>query len=190
MNRRRAIKLILLGSASVTSIVSCKWLDQLKATDWAYLYDKQNLLAELAETIIPQTDTPGAKAAKVDVFMLRMLTDCTDTRSLNNFISGLQDLEEFTLLNYRRPFPLCTARQKEAVLQEFEGRELDNKGIIGKIKKRILGRPFFALLKSYTVMGYCTSRPGATQALRYDDIPGQYENVWPLDPAQRSWATK
>jgi hypothetical protein len=66
MNRRKAIKLILLGSASVTALISYKWLHRIKTTEVAYLIDKQNLLAELAETIIPETDTPGAKAVKAE----------------------------------------------------------------------------------------------------------------------------
>jgi Gluconate 2-dehydrogenase subunit 3 len=190
MNRRKAIKLILLGSASVTSLISYKWLDRLKATDVAYLFDKQHLIAELAETIIPETDTPGAKAVKVEAFITRMLTDCTDARSLNNFIIGLQELEEYSILHYNRSFTFCTAGQKEAILKEFEDRAKHFKGILGKIENKILGRPFFTVLKNYTVMGFCTSRLGATQALHYDANPGRFENVGPIDPAQRSWATK
>jgi hypothetical protein len=190
MDRRKAIKLILLGSASVTSLISYKWLDKLKSTDVAYLFDKHDLLAELAETIIPETDTPGAKAVQVDKFIISMLTDCTDSRSLNNFIIGLQELEEFSLLTYKRTFIFCQPEQKEAILQEFERRAMPYKGILGKVENKILGRPFFTLLKNYTVMGFCTSHLGATQALSYEGIPGRFENVGPIPSAQRSWATK
>jgi Gluconate 2-dehydrogenase subunit 3 len=190
MNRRKAIKLILLGSASVTSLISHKWLDKLKSTDIAYLFDKQNLIAELAETIIPETDTPGAKAVGVHEFIIRMLTDCADPRSLNKFIIGIQELEEYSFLNYKRSFTFCTAGQKEAILQEFERRANPYKGILGKVENKILGRSFFTLLKAYTVMGFCTSQLGATRALNYEGIPGRYENVGPINPRQRSWATK
>jgi hypothetical protein len=190
MNRRKAIKLILLGSASVTSLISYKWLDKIKSTDIAYLFDKQDLIAELAETIIPETDTPGAKTAQVQAFIIRMLTDCADPWSLNNFITGMQELEEYSLLNYKRSFAFCTAGQKQAILQEFERRANPYKGLLGKVENKIMGRPFFTLLKTYTVMGYCTSQLGATQALRYESIPGRYENVLSTGPRQRSWATK
>jgi hypothetical protein len=190
MNRRKALKLILLGSASVTSLVGNKWLDRIKSTDVAYLFDKQALLAELAETIIPETDTPGAKAVKADEFMIRLLIDCTDPMSLNNFIIGLQDLEEYSFLTYKRSFVYCTGGQKDAILEEFENRGRQWKGLLGKVEKRIMGLPFFALLKNYTVMGYCTSQPGATQALNYEGIPGRFENIGPIDPLHRSWATK
>lgn len=190
MNRRKAIKLILLGSASVTSLISYKWLDRIRSTDITYLFDKQNLIAELAETIIPETDTPGAISAGVQDFIIRMLTDCTDPRSLNNFIIGIQELEEYSFLTYKRSFTFCSAGQKEAILKEFETRASPYKGILGKVENRILGRPFFTLLRNYTVMGFCNSQPGATRALNYEGTPGRYENVVPIDPQQRSWATK
>jgi hypothetical protein len=190
MNRRKAIKLILLGSASVTSLISYKWLERIKTTEFTYLIDKQDLLAELAETIIPETDTPGAKAVQVEEFILRMLRDCTDARSLSNFIIGLQELEAFSLLTYKHSFTSCTAGQKETILKEFEDRAKSFRGILGKIEIKIMGRPFFVLLKSYTVMGFCTSELGATQALKYEAIPGRFENVGPENTFLRSWATK
>jgi hypothetical protein len=190
MNRRKAIKLILLGSASVTSLLSYKWLDRIKSTDVAFLADKHLLIAELAETIIPATDTPGAKDVQVENFILRMLTDCTDMRSLNNFIIGLQELEEYSVLTYKRPFTICPANQKEAILKEFENRAFYYKGLLGKLENRVLGQPFFSILKKYTVMGFCTSQLGATQALSYEYIPGSYQNIGPIHPLQKSWATK
>jgi hypothetical protein len=190
MNRRKAIKLLLLGGASVTSLISYKWLDRIRTADVAYLADKQSLLAELAETIIPETDTPGAKAVKAEEFILRMLRECTDARSLSNFISGLQELEAFSFSHYKRAFTQCSAGQKEAILLEFEKRAMFFTGILGKVELKLLGQPFFLLLKNYTVTGFCTSRLGATQALHYEAIPGRFENVGPISPSQRSWATK
>jgi hypothetical protein len=190
MKRRKAIKLILLGSAAATSLISYNWLDRIKSMDINYLNDKQELLAELAGTIIPETDTPGARAAKAEAFILRMLRDCTDMRSLTNFIIGLQELEEFSLSTYQHPFSFCTASQKEAILKEFEERARSYAGILGKIENKLMGRPFFVLLKNYTVMGFCTSRLGATRALKYEAIPGRFENVGPQESFPRSWATK
>ncbi len=68
----------------------------LKSPDKNYLLGKKALLTELAETIIPATDTPGAKEAGAVDFMMPMLNECTDTKTLNRFIKGLQDLEAYT----------------------------------------------------------------------------------------------
>lgn len=190
MNRRKAIKLILLGSASVTSLISYKWLDRLRSTDVAFLLEKKSLLAELAETIIPETDTPGARAVKVEEFIIRMLRDCTDARSLSNFIIGLQELEEYSFQHYKGSFMACTPGQREAILQEFENRAIAYWGLLGKIENKLMGRPFFTLLKNYTVTGFCTSMGGATKALNYLGNPGSYENIGPIGPGCKSWATK
>ncbi|MGV3641253.1 MAG: gluconate 2-dehydrogenase subunit 3 family protein [Adhaeribacter sp.] len=190
MNRRKAIKLILLGSASVTSLISYKWLERLRSTDISYLEGKKDLLAELAETIIPQTDTPGARAVKAEEFILRMLRDCTDSRSLCNFILGLQDLEAYSFQQFGSAFIACTPTQKIAVLQEFENRSAAYSGLLAKIENKLIGRPFFPLLKSYTVSGFCTSMAGATQALHYLGVPGSYENIGPVRPGFKAWATK
>lgn len=190
MNRRKAINLILLGSASITSLISYKWLDRLRATDVTYLEAKKSLLAELAETIIPQTDTPGARAVKAEEFIIRMLRDCTDARSLSNFITGLQELEAFSLKQYDSSFMACSPAQKTAIMQEFENRSVARWVLLGKIENKLIGRPFFTLLKSYTILGFCTSMGGATQALNYLGIPGSYENISPVQPDCRAWATK
>lgn len=190
INRRKAIKLILLGSASITSLISYKWLDKLRSTDVAYLEAKKSLLADLAETIIPETDTPGARAVKVEDFIIRMLRDCTEARSLSNFITGLQDLEEYSYTYYDGSFLTCTPAQKTAILQEFENRSMASWSLLGKIENKLIGRPFFTLLKSYTITGYCTSMGGATQALNYLGIPGSFENIGPVGPDCRAWATK
>ncbi|MGV3505118.1 MAG: gluconate 2-dehydrogenase subunit 3 family protein [Adhaeribacter sp.] len=190
MNRRKAIKLILLGSASITSLISFKWLDRLRATDVAYLENKKSLVAELAETIIPHTDTPGAKAVKVEAFIIRMLKDCTDAKSLSNFIIGLQELEEYSLGHYQGSFMACSPDQRTAIMQEFERRSVAHWGLLAKIENKLIGKPFFTLLKNYTISGYCTSMGGATQALNYLGVPGSYENIGPIGPDCRAWATK
>lgn len=174
----------------MTSLISYKWLDRLRSTDVAYLLEKKSLLADLAETIIPETDTPGARAVKVEEFIIRMLRDCTDARSLCNFIIGLQELEEYSFQHYQGSFTACTPRQKESILQVFEGRAAAYWGLLAKVENKLLGRPFFTLLKSYTITGFCTSMGGATQALNYLGIPGSYENIGPIGPACKAWATK
>ena len=59
-------------------------------------FSQQDLafLDEVAETIIPATTTPGAKAAKVGEFMQVMVTDCYDEANQKIFIAGMKTLEE------------------------------------------------------------------------------------------------
>ena len=49
--------------------------------------------------------------------------------------------------------------------------------------------PFFATLKELATVGYFTSEPGATKAVRYDPVPGDYRGCVPLSEIGRAWAT-
>ena len=147
------------------------------------------LLDDLAETIIPATDTPGAKAAGVGAVIFTLVRDCTDKKTQNNFIEGLQDLIQKSKQVYGKPFGECTQAQREELLASFESAGQAG-GLISKVRKRLTGDSFYTTLKKYTVLGYCSSKPGATEAMRYDYIPGKYVGSLPLQPGQRSWSTR
>src|SRR5439155_23421122 len=52
------------------------------------------LLDEVAETILPETKTPGAKAAHVGAFMALMVTDTYEDRDQQIFRDGMRQLEQ------------------------------------------------------------------------------------------------
>jgi hypothetical protein len=191
MNRKKAIRnIVLLGGGAAALFAGWKGYTIFKSPSFAKLDEHQLLIDELAELIIPETDTPGAGKAGVGRFISLMIRDCTPKQAQNNFIDGLDDLASYAKSLYGKPFLQCSAAEKQQVMEHFEEKGKPYKGLMGKVESRYLGDPFFITLKKYTVMGYCTSRPGATSALRYDYIPGTYQAILPLEPGQRSWATK
>ncbi|MEL7342639.1 MAG: gluconate 2-dehydrogenase subunit 3 family protein, partial [Bacteroidota bacterium] len=48
---------------------------------------------------------------------------------------------------------------------------------------------YFSVMKQLTLWGYFTSEIGATQALRYIDVPGKYDGEYPYKKGDRAWAT-
>jgi len=191
MNRRKAIRNILVA-AGVTAVAvpGYKWYSITKKPHLSELNNYKDLLSEMAETIIPRTNTPGAKDAQVGDFIYKMVNDCSDVKSQNKFLYGLQDVEAYCHSKYGQSFIKCSVAEREATLLHFEKKDKSYSGIMGKIQHKFLGTSFFETLKTYTVMGYCTSIQGATQGLAYDLVPGTYEACIPLQPGQRSWATK
>ena len=191
MNRRKAIRDILLV-AGFTAVAGggYEWRHINGKPAIADLDKYMELLSELAETIIPATNTPGAKDAKVGEFIYKMVVDCADVRAQNKFLYGLHDLEEYCHNKYGLSFIKCTVPQREETLLYFEKKGKRHGGIIGKVQHKFMGDPFFETLKNYSVIGYATSLPGATQGFAYDLIPGSYDANVPLKPGQRSWATK
>jgi hypothetical protein len=199
MNRRKAIgRIILAGIGGTLAFGGYKWYEGNKTPDLAWLEQQKDLLAALADTIIPPTNSPGAgatnspgaRAAGVQNFMMTLLTDCTDRRSLNNFIDGLKDLQSYCRSNFQAPFTRCSEADRISTLTHFEQKGRLHSGIWGKAESRYLGKPFFMTLKEYTATAYCTSEPGATHGLAYVPVPVNYHGCIPLQPGQPAWATK
>jgi Gluconate 2-dehydrogenase subunit 3 len=191
MKRRKAIGSILLaGAATAAGFGGYEWYALTKDPDRKYLLSKKTLLTELAETIIPVTGTPGAREAGAVEFMLRLLNECTDTKTLNKFVKGMQDLEAYSRLRFHREFIDCSASEKESVLQYFDLKSRATHTLFEKVKNKYTGRPFFVTLKTYAVHGYCISEKGASLGMRYIAVPGKYLSCIPLEPNQKSWATK
>ena len=191
MKRRKVIGLLLLaGGGTATGLGGLKWWQLNHTPDKAYLDGKLNLLSALAETIIPKTDTPGAKEAGVGQYLIDMVTDCTDKKTQNKFIDGLKDLEQYTQDKYNKFYETCTVEEQHQVMKHFQEKGKPYNGIIGKAQNKFLGKSFFTTLKEYTVTGYCTSQIGATQGLAYLAVPGPYIGCTSLQKGQKTWATK
>lgn len=190
MTRRTAILSVVgLGVLAFSSSTFFLFIRNYRKLDLNYLLSRRALIAEIAETIIPATETPGAKDAKVQDFIISMLTDCTDVKSQYNFIRGLKNLEKVTVNEFNKNFITCNNQERIHILTMLEDSERSISGIIWKIRYKLMGNDFIYLMKTYTVMGYCTSEVGATRGLAYDYIPGAYIACMPLT-SQKCWATE
>src|SRR5258708_1371375 len=191
MKRRSAIRRFgLIVGGTALCFGGIKVYQLYKHTGWQLLVEQQGLLDDLAETIIPRTDSPGARDAAVGAFILKMVRDCSNTKSQNNFSRGFAALVDRTRENFAKPFGQCSLSERAAILSHFEKEGRPYPGIFGKLEHQLAGDSFFTTLKKYTILGYCSSRPGATEGLRYDYIPGRYIGSVPLKPGQRAWATE
>jgi len=131
------------------------------------------LLGELVETIIPATDTPGAKAARVHVFVDLVLAHCKTTSERAAFVKGLDAVASECRARYGAELVAAPRASREQLLQRLEAS----------------GDAFVLSLKELTVLGYCTSEVGATQGLAYVPVPGDYRGCVDLKPGQKGWAT-
>lgn len=156
------------------------------------------MIEEIAEIIIPATDTPGAKEAKVPEYILIMLADCYPQTDQQRFFKGLDTLDERAKASYGVEFIDCKPKQQLVLLQKEEAlakaeRDEQNKAkakaTTREEKEKQMDPPFFSMMKEMTLVGYFTSEPGATKALEYVHVPGRYEACVPLKPGQKGWAT-
>lgn len=148
------------------------------------IFSKQQvkLLNEIAETIIPATDTPGAKAAKVGQFLAVMVSDCYDKDEQKRFMDGLVSLETECKARYGKTFMKCNAQNRKDHLTELDVQQK----AVQKSKKREEPSHYFRVLKDLVLWGYFTSEIGATQALRFLEYPGRYETI-DYKKGDRAW---
>lgn len=191
MNRRSYFKRILvLGALGGASFSIFKWKELTRQVDPVLLWSKKDLVAELSEIIIPETDTPGAKSANVADYIIKVLINCMDIKKQNKFCSGLELVESHSMRNYGKSFLNCSDQEKQTVFEYIANHSGFSYRILNRINKKIFGESFYITLKDLTIEGYCMSKPGATQGLAYDYIPGNFEACIKLKPNQKSWATK
>ena len=191
MKRRKAIGVLLVaGGGIAVAAGGVEWYSLERKPDLEYLLGKKDLLTDIAETIIPATDTPGAREAGVVNFLIPILTECTPRKTLNQFIRGLEDLESHTRSAFNKEFSACNAQQRESALEYFENKESRRTGLLAKVKRHFLGDTFIVTLKQYVVESYCISEKGATLGLSYLPVPGKFLPCMPIEPNQKAWATK
>ena len=85
-------------------------------------------LGEVAETILPQTSTPGAKAAGVGPFMALMVTDTYDERDQEVFREGMRKLDQASEKLHRVGFMKATPQQRLALLEQLDREQKDYTG--------------------------------------------------------------
>lgn len=190
MNRREAIRnvAVLLGTAISASTLSALEGCNPKGPDNYALQapETKKILAEIAETIIPETATPGAKAAKVDEFIAMMLNDCYKPEDQKIVLDGLKKIDEASEKQFKKSFVDLSAEQRTTVLTAIDKERVD----YNKRDNKKEGDPthYFQILKELTLTGYFTSEPGATKALRYVPVPGKYEGCIPYKKGDKAWA--
>lgn len=190
MNRRQAVSRValLLGGTILGAeffLTGCKAPND-KNFALNFTSDDIAFLNEVAETIIPTTpDSPGAKAAQVGEFMKIMVTDCYWENDQKVFYAGIAQIDQAAKDQYSKGFMSLSATEKHELLSKIHTEMLEYR----KSKKDGDPTHYFDMMKQLTLTGYFTSEIGATQALRYEAVPGRYDGNMDYKKGDRAWAT-
>ncbi len=140
------------------------------------------LMNEIAETIVPATNTPGAKAAKVGQFMAIIVSDCYEPEAQKRFVEGLATLQADCMAQMKKSFMKCSPAQRTEFLETLDKTQREYQ------KKRKGNEPnhYFRVIKDLVLWGYFTSETGATQALRFIEYPGRYDTI-DYKKGDRAW---
>ena len=145
----------------------------------------QAFLAEVADTILPDTDkSPGAKAAGCGPFMAVMVTDCYTPADQTIFREGMAQVEAACRAAHGTGFMDATPAQRLAVVEKLDAEQH------AYMKARKGGEPthYFRMMKELACLGFFTSEIGCTKAQRYVETPGRFDPCVPYTPGETSWA--
>src|SRR5207247_7736315 len=114
-------------------------------------------------TLIPATDTPGAKELGIHQFVMVMMDDCYDKNKQDGFVKGLDELNDLAKVNYKNSFVKCSSEERGELIAQMEKKDYRGKA-----------SSFFPLMKELTILGYMTSKYTMTKLRVYELVPGRF----------------
>lgn len=214
MDRREALSRValIMGGTIIGAEAFLSGCKNPSPKEGLFSTDDVALLDEVGDTILPTTAaSPGAKAAQIGAFMKVIVTDCYTPEDQKIFTDGITKLQDAAQKKYSKSFMEMTPEQKTEFLIALDKEAKDRAKEIAANDSKLtpeqrherklqqdLGtykRPpendphYFSLIKQLTLWGFFTSKPGATQALRYVAVPGSYQGCIPYKKGDKAWAT-
>ena len=198
IDRREAIRRVsaLLGGVALiggsTLLTACEQKNPRKVEDAVaagFTPEEVALLDEVADTILPDTKTPGAKAAKVGPFMAVMVADTYEPKDQQVFRAGMKSLDEASMKANNTTFVKATPQQRLALLERLDKEAKDYQDAKDKDDtKKDAPNHYFRMMKELSLLGYFTSEIGMTKAQRYVESPGRFDPCVPYQAGETSWA--
>jgi hypothetical protein len=216
MNRRDAVQYIslLVGGTMIGGAAFLSGCKTKTGVSMVFSDADISLLNEIAETILPATKTPGAKAAKVGQFMTVMVNDCYEAPDQKIFHEGLAKLDDASNDKNGKSFMESTSQQRHDLLVELDKKVKDYNSKINVytegltteqrtamvLQKNFTGEDpiadkrrenpdyYFQMMKELSLLGYFTSEIGCTEARRYVERPGSYNGDLPYKKGDKAFA--
>ena len=177
------------ASADVRSATTTSGVGDFTPTDIAFL-------DEVAETILPATKTPGAKAAQTGAFMALMVTDAYAEADQKIFRDGMRTLDDACRRTHGAPFMEAAPGQRLTLLDQLDREQqayMDERAGPSRLRAPAPAPAegpvhYFRMMKELALLGYFTSEIGYTQAMRYIEAPGRFDPCAPYAPGDKAWA--
>jgi hypothetical protein len=172
IKRRAAIRNLLIIAGGAMVLPAC-YRSSGKASitlqNLSISEEEEDLLAELTETLIPETSTPGAKSLKLQLFVLKMVDDCYTADNQKLFTEGLKGFNDHFKKQAGTSFADASPEKRQEVLKGIQ----DIKQKDDPVKK------FYDITKSKTIQGYLSSKYVMTNIVKYELVPGRYNGYFP-----------
>jgi hypothetical protein len=196
MQRREALRLLLAGGVlpALPTDLFAFFHGAHPATGYALrtLNPHQNdTVVAMIDLIIPETDTPGAKGARVNEFIDVILTEWANDEERQHFLAGIAGVDKQSNELFGRNFVDASLQQQVTLLRSMDesvaaqhARRMRHGNTIPEERDKQLRGEFFTVFKGITVHGYYTSEVGFHKELKLEIIPGAQHGCVPL-PAEK-----
>ena len=196
VNRREAIRRVsaMLGGVAFVGgsglIAACE-RSGVPATGASGTFSAADIafLDEVAETILPATGTPGAKAARTGAFMALMVTDSYSAAEQQRFRDGMRQVDEASRKANGTGFLAATPAQRLTVLEALDREQKAEMDAREAAAHGEAPAHYFRMMKELAMLGFFTSEIGYLQVQRYVERPGRWDPCLPYTPGDRAWAS-
>jgi hypothetical protein len=191
MHRRELFR--LLGAGAVLPAIPPDLFALLRSVQPGEGYALRSLDAHQNATVvamidlmIPETDTPGAKGARVNEFIDLILTEWAIPEEKQLFLDGLVGIDKQSNDLYAKNFVDASAAQQEALLRSIDDVAMANRQRPARHGNTVpppdaqMKGSFWVVFKSITIHGYYTSQVAFEKELKLMIIPGSQHGCAPL----------
>ncbi len=135
--------------------------------------DQEKMIAALVSgTILPTTETPGAREVSAHLFVLKMVDDCFRQKDQQQFLQGMSDFEKQVREKNGTSFERCDQKQQQTIVAALDAS-----------KSTDAQSCFYRTVKRLTIQAYTSSEFFLTKVHIYKMIPGRFEGCVPLQNA-------
>lgn len=196
MKRREALKhtALLVGysisGAALTGVLNgCKADPSLNWQPQFFTPIQAMTIGDIADIILPKTNTPGAKDLLVDRFIDGLMKTYFSEEDQKAFLAGLEAFETDCKKSYGKPFSKCQPAQQTEILIRYDKQSAPVPptvwgGQIGTFETP----PFYRKLKELILLGYFTSEQVGEHILSYDPIPGHFSGCISVSEVGNAWS--
>jgi hypothetical protein len=196
MNRRDALRMITVGAVLPALTPELLAFSREAHPDSSYVLRTLNphqndTVVAIIDQIIPATDTPGAKAARVNEFIDVILTDWAIDSERKNFLDGLAAVDKQSNELFGKDFASASPSQQLTLLRAMDDAASATRAELRRHASNTPPEPdsqlkgdFFIVFKNITLHGYYTSEIAFTKEFNLEIIPGAFHGCTAV-PAER-----
>lgn len=175
ITRRETLRRMVLTSGAFAGLPLMSTLSACSPEVAKQLSPHTELLAEISELIIPETDTAGAKSAGVPAYIQSVVGTYYSEQARNDFLKNLKLFDEMAHSHGVESFIAAPKGVQQQILSELDARNNTSQQ-----------HEIWHQLRSMVIFGYYTSE-AASDELLYDPVPGKYDGSVDFNDIGRAW---